>query len=68
VYVIKNRINGQFASGNWSNASRGEAWCDLDAALPYADPEDAQRQIDQHVVPGTCQVIEFPGWVDLAGD
>jgi hypothetical protein len=68
VYVIKNKVNGQFASRNWMTGSRDEAWCELDAAQPYVDPEYAQRQIDDHAVPGTCQVVEFPGMVHLAGE
>ena len=31
-------------------------------------PDAAQREIDEHAVPGTCQVVEYPGMVNLAGD
>jgi len=68
MYSILNRISGQYASLEWLRGDNTTAWCEAELACAYSDPDTAQREIDEHAVPGTCQVVEYPGMVDLAGD
>jgi hypothetical protein len=68
MYAIRNRINGQYAAPDWQHRDRITAWCGEETACAYSDPDAAQLEIDEHAVPGTCQVVEYPGMVNLTGD
>jgi hypothetical protein len=60
MYVIRNLLNGQYASGDWFVGGNTRPWCGLEAARVYSCPDLARREMLINAYPGTTQVVDFP--------
>jgi hypothetical protein len=58
MYVIKNKINGLFASGDWFPGAKTWAWCELDTAKEFKTSEAAHLVMAAHAWSNVCDVVD----------
>ena len=60
MYVIRNRLNEQYATGHWFGGGNKHAWGTSEVARQYPCLEEARGEMVSKAYAGTCEVVELP--------